>query len=47
MDRGIARTPPRGTLSEIILGSPGGMTGITILNEKYTLQVGVSLSKLF
>ena len=47
MDWGIACTPPRGTLSEIILGGPGSMTGIPILDEKYPLQVGVSLSKLF
>lgn len=46
-DRGLASPPPGGTRSEIILGIPGSMTGITLLDKEYSFQVEVSLSNLF
>ena len=45
MHRGEARPPPR-VATEVVGGSSGGMTGVTVLNQKHATQVAVMRTKL-
>jgi hypothetical protein len=45
MHRGEAGPPPRVAI-EVVGGSSGGMTGVTVLNQKHTTQVAVMRPKL-
>ena len=45
MHRGEAGPPPRVAI-EVVGGSSGGMTGVTVLNQKHATQVAVMRTKL-
>jgi hypothetical protein len=45
MHWGEARPPPR-VATEVVGGSSGGMTGVTVLNQKHATQVAVMRTKL-